>query len=74
MRKISKILEVKALDSKVLAVAVEGSVGDWAVYIGAVPGHNHEVELYEVVDNGSKLSRNLAEAMFPHYKHLQWRY
>ena len=34
----------RALDIRVIAVAKEGFVHDWAAYIGAVEGNNHEEE------------------------------
>ena len=63
-----------ALDRKVLVVAVEGEVNDWAAYIGAVEGNNHEIEWLEVKEHGSKLSRTVAEAIFPDFINLDWRY
>jgi hypothetical protein len=57
---------MKALCSRVLVVAViETEVRDWAAYIDAVPGENHAQEVYEVADHGCKLSRELAEFLFP---------
>lgn len=61
------------LDIKVIAVAVEGEIGDWAAYIGAVPGDNHEREWKRVREHGSKLPKTVAEAMFPDFKDLKWR-
>jgi len=63
----------KALDSRVIVVAVEGYAGDWAAYIGAVEGRDHEEEWKEVERNGTKLSRELAEFLFPEFKDLQYR-
>jgi len=63
----------KALDQRVIVVAVEGYAGDWSAYIGAVRGLCHNVEWTEVRDNGSKLSRELAELLFPEFKDLQYR-
>jgi len=71
---VSKRLEYVALDMRVLAVAVEGSVGDWTAYIGAVAGKNHAEEYLEVVQNGSKLYQPIAEILFPDFaKTLVWR-
>lgn len=60
---LSEIRKVdwKALDRKVMVVAVEGHAGDWAAYIGAVEGEDHEEEWKEVADHGSKLPRELAK-------------
>lgn len=65
--------EYRALSSKVLVVAVEGAIGDWAAYIDAVPGNNHDNEFFEVAEHGAKLDRHLAEILFPKWKHLTWR-
>jgi hypothetical protein len=67
-------MEYKALDKQVLAVAVEGEVGDWSAYIGAVEGRNHEQEFEEVAKHGTKLHRKIAELLFPEWKKLVWRY
>jgi len=63
-----------ALDRKVLAVAIEGSVKDWAAYIGSVDGENHGMEAEEVRRSGSKLPREIAEYLFPYFaKRFRWR-
>lgn len=66
--------EWKPLDRRVIAVAVEGAVGDWAAYIGAVEGESHEHEWREVKAHGTKLRREVAELLFPEFKGLNWRY
>lgn len=71
---MSKIIDYKALSRRVLAVAVEGSVGDWACYIDAVPGNNHEVELEDVMRHGAKQSKKLALVLFPHMKDKPYRW
>lgn len=63
----------KALDSKVLVVAVEGAVEDWACYIGVVRGDNHQREYEYVARRGTKLPQKIAELLFPNWKHLRWR-
>lgn len=63
----------KVLDKKVIAVAREGEVEDWAAYIGAVKGDNHEKEWQHVAAYGSKLSQEVAELLFPDFTHLRWR-
>jgi hypothetical protein len=68
------ILSVKVLCRRVLAVATKGAVGDWAAYIDAVPGHNHEREAVDVADNGDKLPQAFAEVLFPDLaKEYRWR-
>jgi hypothetical protein len=63
-----------ALDRRVLAVAVEGEVGDWAAYIGAVKGENHELEWRKVAEEGTKLPRRVAEILFPDFaEQFRWR-
>ena len=66
-------VEWKPLDARVIVVAVEGHVGDWAAYIGAVEGENHEKEWLEVEEYGSKLPREVAEVLFPSFKDLHYR-
>jgi hypothetical protein len=63
----------KPLDRKVLVVAKEGSIGDWACYIGAVDGQSHESEYTNVLQFGSKLPQSIAEILFPSFKHLNYR-
>jgi len=67
--------QIKALNSHVLAVAsVNVEVGDWAAYIGAVPGKSHNKEFMEVVSTGSKIPENFAEVLFPMiYRKYRWR-
>lgn len=68
-----KMIHWKALDIRIIAVAVEGNAFDWTAYIGAVEGYNHEKEWQDVKDNGSKLQKEVAEALFPEFKLLRWR-
>jgi hypothetical protein len=63
----------KALASTVIAVAVEGNYKDWTAYIGGVQGKNHDLEWKEVLKWGAKLPQNIAEILFPDFKHLKWR-
>lgn len=54
-----------ALDPKVLVVAIFNlAVGDWAAYVGAVPGVKHEDEWEEVARTGTKIAADLAEMLF----------
>jgi len=61
-----------ALASRVLAVAVgnmqedkEKGLFDWAVYIDAVPGINHDIEFMDVARVGTKQSKEMAKFLFP---------
>lgn len=63
-----------ALDLKVLVVATEGEVDDWAAYIGAVAGNNHDHEWQQVKERGTKIPKAVAEVLFPDFKHLKWRH
>ena len=69
-----------ALSHDVLAVAVinyecirgtvipnKDDLFDWVVYIGAVPGDNHQEEFMAVAKSGSKLNSKLATVLFPYY-------
>ena len=66
--------EAYALAHKVLAVAVicfhkkDGvtELIDWAVYVDAVPGHNHELEKFDAARTGDKIARAVACVLFPH--------
>ncbi len=65
-------IESYRLCSDVLAVAKEGAVGDWAAYIGCKRGQTTAVQ---VAADGCKLSRKVAELIFPHWKKkYKWRY
>jgi hypothetical protein len=72
---MKKAYDYRILDKQVIAVAsATPEVGDWAAYIGAVAGKNHEEEWEEVRDNGSKLSHDIARILFPHFdKKFHWR-
>lgn len=68
-----KILMKKALAAKVLAVAVEGDIHDWAAYIDAVPGKKHDDEAQLVAEEGVKLDRDVAAVLFPCLDMKKWR-
>ncbi len=69
-----KKVRYAVLDTNVIAVAVQGEIGDWAAYIGAVEGENHEREYQKVADNGTKLSYKLARMLFPDFDNeFAWR-
>jgi hypothetical protein len=63
-----------ALSRKVIAVAIEGEVKDWAAYIDGVPGDNHFLEAKEVARTGTKLPQKVAEILFPDFaSEFSWR-
>lgn len=63
-----------ALARDVLAVAVPGGAyGDWAVYIGAVPGKSHEREVDKVTRDGEKQSKRMAAFLFPQFNPAKYR-
>ena len=64
----------KALDIRVLVVAVEGYDEDWSAYIGAVRGDSHRKEWEGVKAHGSKLPENVARLLFPGFRDLGYRY
>jgi hypothetical protein len=67
-------MRYEPLDMHVLAVAVEGRVKDWAAYIGAVEGYNHDLEYKRVSERGTKLPYNIAKLLFPDFDNrLAWR-
>ncbi len=59
------VLMTKAMASRVLAVVVKGDVDDWAAYIAAVPGKDHEQEKTYVAGSGDKLDKRIAADLFP---------
>lgn len=63
----------RALGRQVLVVAVPGQIGDWAAYIGAVPGVSHEKEVGEVAMHGDKLTKALASILFPRFDPAAYR-
>ena len=71
--KREKQVRWRALDSKVIVVAIEDEVNGWACYIGAVPGNNHEREWHLVAERGTKLPQKVAELLFPDFEKLRWR-
>ena len=67
--------EWRVLDTRVIVVASQGGRGDdWAAYIGAVKGKCHAEEWEDVLDHGTKLPQEIAEAIFPYWaKNYTWR-
>ena len=64
-----EVVDYRALDSQVLVVAVaQEPLNEWAAYIGAVPGNNHEAE-YVLVN-----SHDWARMLFPEFESkYYWR-
>lgn len=62
-----------ALGRQILAVAKPGQIGDWAAYIGVVPGKNHDDEEQSVVEQGSKLRLSVAKVLFPEFDPEKYR-
>ena len=69
------ILVTRALASKVLVIAViNDDIKDWAAFIDAVPGMDHEQEKIEVARVGNKLPFEIAKLIFPQIaSEFQWR-
>lgn len=61
----SKLLDYRVLATRVLAVAIKGSIQDFAVYVDAVEGNNHTEEWQKVARHGNKQGINIAKALFP---------
>lgn len=66
-----------ALATKVMAFAIANvSVGDWAAYIDAVTGKDHDKEFDELLEKrrSAKLSYDIAKIIFPSYdEKYRWR-
>lgn len=65
---------VKPLAMRVLVVAsVNTRIGDWSAYIDAVKGILHKREWQRVANYGEKISKEMAELLFPNCKTFLWR-
>jgi len=73
-QEVEKRVRYYALDKRVIVVAIEGEIKDWAAYIGTVKGNRHSEEWYEVRRHGTKLPKAVAEILFPDFKKLKWRF
>ena len=66
-----------ALATNVMTFAIANvSVGDWAAYIDAVPGINHDKELDQLLEKrmSSKLPYEIAKIIFPYFdSKYRWR-
>lgn len=67
-------IEFRKLDQRVMVVAKVSHGREWAAYIGAVTGKKDEDEMQAVLENGSKLSTELARVLFKHLCHAMLRY
>ena len=73
---MNKILVTRALANRVLVVAViNEDIRDWAAYIDAVPGMDHEQEKAEVARVGNKIPYEIAKILFPQVvaSEYKWR-
>lgn len=62
------IVRWQGLSMTVLAVARTRIECAWAAYIKAVPGVDHDEEMEEVLRTGTKLTENVARAIFPDFE------
>lgn len=74
-RMYREIVDYRALESKVLVVAVaQEPIDEWCVYIGAVAGKNHADEYLGVKEYGNKIMHDLARILFPQFEDkYRWR-
>jgi hypothetical protein len=64
----------KPLNTHVLVVAViDDEYNNFAAYIGAVPGQNHDNEYQAIARSGSKLVESIARAIFPSLSGIEYR-
>ncbi len=76
----SKVLAVAVLSYEIVpnensktATAGEESLYDWAVYIDAVPGINHNQEYMNVAQKGDKCPKQIATILFPSFDTEKYR-
>jgi len=65
-------IHIHALARKVLVVAKTRIEGTWAAYCDAVPGDNHVMEGHAVLEDGDKLTEEIARVLFPIFKGLPY--
>lgn len=72
----AKRIRYRALSTRVLAVCVVGPdlPGYYKVYIDAVPGQNHDLEVHEVHRHGVKAEPALAAVLFPDFEKAGFKY
>jgi hypothetical protein len=75
-RQMIVVRTYRAIAHRVLAVArVNTDIGDWTVYIDAVPGENYEEEWEKVERHGDKCSEAMGEVIFPEFAgRYEWRH
>lgn len=66
------IQRVRALASRVLAVAQTRISCEWSAYCDAVPGQRHDHEWQAVLDSGAKLSEDTARTLFPEFDEIPY--
>lgn len=66
------MMRYRALARCVLAVAETRAEGTWAAYCDAVPGKNHENELEPVLNQGAKLTEDVARVLFPYFREVPY--
>lgn len=62
----------RALATRVLALAKTRVEGTWAAYIDAVPGQNHDHEIWAVMARGTKLGESTARHLFPEFEGIPY--
>lgn len=62
------IVSYKAMHQKVIVAAQTRIEGAWSAYCGPVPGMCHDDEYQLVLDTGDKMSKKVAEALFPEFE------
>lgn len=62
--------EYWVLASRVMTIAIANiTVGDWAAYVDAVPGENHDEEFVQLLEKrcSTKLPYEIAKIIYPRY-------
>lgn len=65
-------ISIHALHRQVLCVAKTRAEGKWCVYLGVVPGMNHDNEWDAVARYGDKLPEDFARFIFPGFKDIPY--
>ena len=71
-RAFEPLRHVRALSSRVLAVAQTRVECTWRAYIDAVPGQRHEYEWQAVAAHGATLPEEIARFLFPEFKEVPY--
>lgn len=67
-------VSIHALSRCVLCVAHTRIEGTWCAYCDVVPGLDHDNEFQDVLEHGDKLSKRIAEVIFPKFKDIPYAY